>query len=98
MVSRRSQLSSARLAREWPHQVAVRATLVAQRHADLLTFCQDLAVAPRQQTVRRDDEGYVIYAFADPEHPARFLAQFEGERFDSRQRGRGARWYEWRQK
>jgi hypothetical protein len=97
MTSRRSGLSTARRAKDWPHQVAVRADLVAARHTELLEFCKDLAVAPRKQTVRRDDRDYVVFAFADPGHAESFRVQFDGESFDPRQRGRGVHWSQWRQ-
>jgi hypothetical protein len=36
MISRRSEITSARLAREWSHWVAVRADQVAARYGDML--------------------------------------------------------------
>jgi hypothetical protein len=62
MISCRSELTSARLAREWPHWVAVRADQVAARHGEVLAFCRSLSLAPRHPTVRRNDVDYVLFA------------------------------------
>jgi hypothetical protein len=97
VIARRAHFGTARLAREFPHQVAVRAAQVSARHAELLAFCEALSLAPRQYTVRRADVDYVVFCFADAQHAARFREHFDGEPFDPRQRGRGARWHEWRQ-
>jgi hypothetical protein len=96
MISRRSELTSARLAREWPHWVAVRADQVAAHHGEMLAFCGSLSLAPRHPTVRRNDVDYVVFCFADPDHAERFRVQFNGAPFDPSQRGRRTRWHEWR--
>ena len=53
MISRRSELTSARLAREWPHWVAVRADQVAARYGEMLAFCGFLSLAPRPGCTNR---------------------------------------------
>jgi hypothetical protein len=68
MISRRSEITSARLAREWPHWVAVRADIVAVRLSEMLAFCGSLSLAERHPTVRRNDVDYVVFCFADPDH------------------------------
>jgi len=39
---------------------------------------------------------YTVFCFAEPEDAAAFMAGFGGERFDPKQRGRGARWAQWK--
>jgi len=39
---------------------------------------------------------YTVFCFAEPEDAAAFMARFGGERFDPKQRGRGARWAQWK--
>ena len=95
MISRGSQLTSARLAREWPHWVAVRADQVAAHRGEMLAFCGSLSLAPRHPTVRRNDVDYVIFCFADSDHAESFRVQFNGAPFDPSQRGRRTRWYQW---
>ena len=96
MISRRSEITSARLAREWPHWVAVRADIVAVRLSEMLAFCGSLSLAERHPTVRRNDVDYVVFCFADPDHAERFRVAFDGQPFDPSQRGRRTRWQEWR--
>ena len=78
MISRRSELTSARLAREWPHWVAVRADQVAAHHGEILASCGSLSLAARHPTVRWNDVDYVLFCFADPDHAESFLQRFEG--------------------
>jgi hypothetical protein len=88
MISQRNEITIARLAREWPHWVAVRADIIAARHAEMLAFCDELSLASRNPTVRRNDVDYVVFCFADPEHAERFRVGFDGQPFDPSQRGR----------
>jgi hypothetical protein len=90
------EITSAHLAREWPHWVAVRAAQVAAHHGEILTFCGSLSLAPRHPTVRRNDVDYVVFSFADPDHAKSFRIQFNGAPFDPSQRGRRTRRHEWR--
>jgi hypothetical protein len=92
MISRRSELTSARLARDWPHWVVVRADQVATHHEEVLAFCDSLTLAPRHPTVRRNDVDYVVFCFAAPDHAERFRVRFDGQPFDPSQRGRRTRW------
>jgi hypothetical protein len=41
----------------------------------------------------RDDICYRIFCFADPAHADLFRERFNGERFDSKDRWRGASWH-----
>jgi len=81
MIFRRSELTSARLAREWPHWVAVRADQVAARHREISAFGGSPSLAPRHPTVRRNDVDYVVFCFADPDHAERFRLAFDGPTF-----------------
>ena len=84
MISRRSKLTSALLAREWPHWVAVRADQVGAHHGEMLAFCGSLSLAPRHPTVRRNDVDYVVFCFGDPDRAERFRVQFNGAPFATR--------------
>jgi hypothetical protein len=61
MIFHRSELTSARLAGEWPHWIAVRANQVVACHNEILVFCGSLSLAPRHPTVRRNDVDYVVF-------------------------------------
>jgi len=52
--------------------------------------------APRQHSVRRDDRDYV-FCFATDTDARCFKALFGGETFNPKDRGHGAKWFEWRQ-
>jgi hypothetical protein len=95
MIARRSKLSSTRLAREWPHWVAVRADIAAARLAEMLALCDGLSLASRYPTVRRNEVDYVLFGFGDADHAERFRGAFDGQPFDPSQRGRRTRWHEW---
>jgi len=98
MTQRKGELPKSTLDREFPYQVAFPAAR-GVRHADevlIRLFCDNLKVAPRHHTVRREDRDFVVYCFADPQHAAAFQARFGGEPFDPAERGRGASWWRWK--
>ena len=98
MTPRKGELPKSALDREFPYQVAFPAGR-GVRHADevlIRLFCDNLKVAPRHHTVRRDDRDFIVYCFADPQHAALFQARFGGEPFDPAERGRGASWWRWK--
>jgi hypothetical protein len=47
-------------------------------------------------SVFREDKWWTVYCFADAEHAkAKFRMRFGGERFNPKDRGRGAHWARW---
>ena len=96
---RKGELTGAGIDRGYPHQVAVAATLCAGRnYRTIHAFCETLSLAPRGHTVRRDDVDYLVFCFAEKGHADLFAAHFGGEKFNPKDRGRGANWREWRRK
>ena len=99
MSRRKGELTSGRINREWPHQVALPADHLLGKNYDVTYgFCRDLSLCPRGHTVRRDDVTYSVLCFADPTHADLFCERFNGERFDPNDMGRGPNWHLWRKK
>ena len=96
---RKGEMTKSWLDRNFPHQVAIPA-MRCTGTADgphIQIFCNQVNVAPRHHSVRRDDKSYVVYCFADPQTAESFAAIFGGEPFDPSERGRGRSWWQWRQ-
>jgi hypothetical protein len=92
MVYRKGELSKQAIDRDWPHQVALPASLVAGRnHAIIHVFCRDevLSLCQRHHSFRRHDVDYVVYCFSTREDAERFQARFGGEFMDPASRPRG---------
>ena len=99
MTRRKGEITSRRIDRDWPHQVALRAEQVkGENYRITHDFCRDLSLAPRGHTVRWGSGDYIVFCFADPAHADRFRERFGGEHFDPRDRGRGNNWYQWRRR
>jgi hypothetical protein len=97
MPRRKGELSPAAIDRDYPFQVALPADRVSgKNHEVVMAACLALGAAPRQHTVRRENKYYVVFAFATDTDARAFKAAFGGETFDSKERGRGKRWFEWR--
>ena len=80
MVYRKGELSSGRIDREWPHQVALSAEFVRGRQYIILhRFCRGLSVCPRHRIFRRDDKEYVVYCFSERSDAQYFAMHFDGE-------------------
>ena len=58
--------------------------------------CRELSLCARGHSVNDGKDWYKVFCFAEPELAATFMARFSGESFDPKQRGRGARWAQWR--
>jgi hypothetical protein len=98
MTARKGEMTKTWLDQKFPHQVAIPAMRCAGT-ADgphIQIFCNQVNVAPRHHSVRRDDKSYVVYCFADPQHAESFAAIFGGEPFKPSERGRGRSWWQWR--
>lgn len=97
MTRRKGELSAARVDRAWPHQVALPVDRVTGEHYHVVhEFCRGLTLCSRGHTVRRDGVEYQVFCFSELGHANLFRAQFKGERFNPADRGRGPRWFEWR--
>ena len=93
---RKGELTAAAIDRGWPHQVAVLATECRGSHGRFIdACCLDLSVCERHHSVFHEDKWWIVYCFADPEHAEKFRVRFGGERFDPKDRGRGASWARW---
>jgi hypothetical protein len=94
MVRRKGELSPARLDREYPHQVLVRADhYTGSNYQTVQGFCIGLSLAPRGHSIFKDDAWHHVFCFADPADAEKFRARFGGEMFDPARRGRGRRWH-----
>jgi hypothetical protein len=99
MGRRKGELTSGRIDREWPHQVAVPADdVLGKNNVAAHDFCRELSLCERGHAVWRDDICYRIFCFADPAHADLFRERFNGERVDPKERGRGTSWHLWRKK
>jgi hypothetical protein len=93
---RKGELTATAIDRGWPHQVALPATECRGSHGRFVdAFCFDLTVCERHHNVFHEDKWWIVYCFADPEHAEKFRVRFGGERFDPKDRGRGASWARW---
>jgi hypothetical protein len=83
VVYRKGELSKGTIDREWPHQVALRADLVAGRNFTIIhEFCRLLSLCPRGHSFRRDGADFIVFCFADCSHAERFRDRFGGEIID----------------
>lgn len=80
MSRRKGELSRGRIDCEWPHQVALPAVR-CQGGMFYTThyFCIGLLVCQRTKHFYRDDQDYVVFCFAEPDHAELFRARFDGE-------------------
>lgn len=94
MGRRKGELTGAGIDRGWPHQVILSAGGYGDYTAKY-NFCNDqsLSLAVRGHSVVRNDEWCNVYCFAEREHAERFMAEFGGEWFEPKTRGRGHRWH-----
>jgi hypothetical protein len=89
MVYRKGELSKGTIDRDWPHQVALRADLVAGRNFPIIhEFCRPLSLCHRGHFFYRDGIGFNVYCFAERSHAEQFQARFGGEFIDPKDRPR----------
>ena len=83
MRPRKDQLTTARIDREYPHQVELPAQLCRDdNEAQMQEFCSHLRTAPRGRWFRKEGAWFVRRCFASPEDAEAFQRQFGGERVD----------------
>jgi hypothetical protein len=82
VVTRKGEISQARIRYQWPHHVALLADNIrGHKNYDIVhAFAKVLSVAPRTFSMRRADLDYVVFCFAVPEDADAFCQHFGGER------------------
>jgi hypothetical protein len=97
MIYRKGELSSAMIDRDWPHQVALLASVSEGSGYKIVhDFCQDLSLCPRGHAVNRDGLRYNVFCFAAAADAEKFMQRFGGEKFDPAKRGKGKNWMQWK--
>jgi hypothetical protein len=91
MVRRKGELSKAAIDRDWPHQVALAAEVVAcANFVAINDVCREekLSLFPRGHSNAGQGGGFVCYCFAERAHAERFQRRFGGEFADPATRPR----------
>ncbi|MDR6305643.1 hypothetical protein GGQ85_003367 [Nitrobacter vulgaris] len=68
------------------------------QYENLRAFSEErgLSLSPHGHSVAREHEWYQVFMFAVEEHAEIFRAAFGGERMHPSERGKGARWAQWK--
>ena len=88
---RRGELSSARIDRGWPHQIALPESVTRGRNYVTIRYFIDregLSHCPRGHAFFRNDQYYNVFCFAEREHAELFRSKFGGEWMDTKTRPR----------
>jgi hypothetical protein len=97
VIYRKGELSPAMVDRGWPHQVALLASACeGGGYKAIQDFSNGLSICPRGHAVFHDGQWFNVYCFADPADAEKFMKRFGGEKFDPKQRGKGANWARWK--
>ncbi len=66
----------------------------------LRTFCEErgLSLSRHGHSVNCDGQFYQVFMFAEEDHAKMFCKQFGGERMHPSERGKRARWAQWRKR
>jgi hypothetical protein len=92
-MRRKGELSAARVDRDWPHQVVLKAKdCTGQNYTIIHKFCEDLSLCPRGHSYVDNDEWMRVFCFADKADAEKFKAEFGGEWFDPARKRSGASW------
>jgi hypothetical protein len=96
-MRRKGELSAAGIDQGWPHQVVLPAPL-CERHGynEIHEFCRDLTLCSRGHALFHDGQWIHVYCFKEAVDAQKFVERFDGEKFDSVERGRGANWARWK--
>lgn len=90
---RKGELSPARVDREWPHQITLRANdCTGAQYTAIAEFCAGLSLCPRGHSYVEADVWMRVFCFAEKEHAERFRERFGGEPFDPARRRKGRNW------
>jgi hypothetical protein len=84
-MRRKSELSSAMVDRNWPHQIALPENLnVWPAYKVIHDFCknQSLSLCDRGHSFKVGADWFVVYCFAERAHAEKFKKRFNGEWFD----------------
>lgn len=93
---RKGELSPAGIDRGWPFQVALPSDKCHYKDHDTPYGVQQGLVALRAWPLGiYQDSGYNVFCYADKADAEAFTAEFGGEWFDPRERGRCHAWYKW---
>lgn len=89
MARRKGELTSSKIDASWPYQIALpEMVTVGRNHGAVRDFCEDLSLAPRGHTFRRDDQWINVWCFALREDAEKFQARFSGAFLDPDDRPR----------
>lgn len=81
------------------HWVALQEEMcIGENFHALRTFCDErgLSLSRHGHSVNCDGQFYQVFMFAEEEHAEIFRAEFGGERMHPSERGKGARWGQWK--
>jgi len=77
MASRKNELTSKGIDREWPHQVALPADY--RQYMILHRVGNGWSVCPRHQTYYKDRREFIVYCFKEKSDAQLFQMHFDGE-------------------
>ncbi len=84
-----------------PHWVALeKEKCVGENFHALRKFCNErgLSLSNHGHSVNRDGHFFQVFMFAEEEHAEIFREAFGGERMHPSERGKGARWAQWKKR
>jgi hypothetical protein len=92
-MRRKGELSPARIARDWPHQIVLRAdACTGQNDTDMRAFCADLSLCPRGRSYLENDAWMRVFCFAEKADAEKFQTRFGGTWFDPARKRTGSGW------
>lgn len=96
MSRRKGELTPSAIDRGWPYQVILLAELSAGKLGEVQAdFCKKLLRCHRGHSIFHEDQHYNVHCFAVKAHAEAFMAEYGGEWFDPRDRGKGLDWNKW---
>lgn len=91
MSRRKGELSTARIDRTWPHQVAIPNKVMVALWAEIRAFCQGMSQSPLGHSYVEDDVHMNVLCFATREDAERVAQRFGGTIIDPKDRPRWGR-------
>ena len=96
MSRRKGELTPSAVDRGWPYQVILLAELsFGELGVAQAAFCKKLLRCDRGHSIFHEDRHYLVHCFAVRDHAEKFMAEYGGEWFDPRDRGKGLDWNKW---